>query len=163
MKKKKQPGGQHVQHSYPVLVTRRGQGRRLPPTPCKPSTLQLKPSNINFPKLNASPTHVSQPLWIPSRPSVWTKTNEFFFHFSFIHKLIIQRHTVFIRYHIHGIFYEKIKTIIIHVKEMHVNVSKIHIEAHIAILPGVVSVLFFCLKEEYLNLRMPMIQLKLIL
>lgn len=53
------PGGHHhVQHSYPVLVTRRGQGRRLPPTPCKPSTLQLKPANINFPKLNASPTHV---------------------------------------------------------------------------------------------------------
>lgn len=51
-------GGHHVQHSYPVLVQRRGQGRRLPPTPCKPSTLQLKPSNINFPKLNASPTHV---------------------------------------------------------------------------------------------------------
>ncbi|XP_055541645.1 voltage-dependent calcium channel type A subunit alpha-1-like isoform X13 [Wyeomyia smithii] len=48
----------HVQHSYPVLVTRRqGQGRRLPPTPCKPSTLQLKQTNINFPKLNASPTH----------------------------------------------------------------------------------------------------------
>lgn len=53
---------------------------------------------------------------------------------------------MFIRYHIHGIFYEKIKTIIIHVKEMHVNVSKIHIKAHIAILPGVVSVLFFCFK-----------------
>lgn len=52
-------GGHHVQHSYPVLVARRGQGRRLPPTPCKPSTLQLKPTNINFPKLNASPTHVS--------------------------------------------------------------------------------------------------------
>ncbi|KAL1396802.1 hypothetical protein pipiens_010254 [Culex pipiens pipiens] len=48
----------HVQHSYPVLVTRRqGQGRRLPPTPCKPSTLQLQQTNINFPKLNASPTH----------------------------------------------------------------------------------------------------------
>ncbi|XP_023288257.1 voltage-dependent calcium channel type A subunit alpha-1 [Orussus abietinus] len=45
------------QHSYPVLVTRRGHGRRLPPTPNKPSTLQLKPTNINFPKLNASPTH----------------------------------------------------------------------------------------------------------
>lgn len=43
------------QHSYPVLVQRRG--RRLPPTPNKPSTLQLKPANINFPKLNASPTH----------------------------------------------------------------------------------------------------------
>lgn len=51
--------GQHVQHSYPVLVTRRGQGRRLPPTPSKPSTLKLQPTNINFPKLNASPTHVS--------------------------------------------------------------------------------------------------------
>uniref|UniRef100_A0A8W7K601 Voltage-dependent calcium channel type A subunit alpha-1 n=1 Tax=Anopheles albimanus TaxID=7167 RepID=A0A8W7K601_ANOAL len=50
--------GHHVQHSYPVLVTRRqGPGRRLPPTPCKPSTLQLKQTNINFPKLNASPTH----------------------------------------------------------------------------------------------------------
>ncbi|XP_060812327.1 voltage-dependent calcium channel type A subunit alpha-1 isoform X11 [Bombus pascuorum] len=47
------------QHSYPVLVTRRGQGRLLPPTPNKPSTLQLKPANINFPKLNASPTHGS--------------------------------------------------------------------------------------------------------
>ncbi|XP_032666769.1 voltage-dependent calcium channel type A subunit alpha-1 isoform X2 [Odontomachus brunneus] len=45
------------QHSYPVLVARRGQGRQLPPTPNKPSTLQLKPTNINFPKLNASPTH----------------------------------------------------------------------------------------------------------
>ncbi|XP_076674536.1 calcium voltage-gated channel subunit cacophony isoform X9 [Andrena cerasifolii] len=44
------------QHSYPVLVTRR-YGRQLPPTPNKPSTLQLKPANINFPKLNASPTH----------------------------------------------------------------------------------------------------------
>ncbi|XP_055380450.1 voltage-dependent calcium channel type A subunit alpha-1 isoform X7 [Condylostylus longicornis] len=50
--------GHYVQHSYPALTTRRGGiGRRLPPTPCKPSTLQLKPSNINFPKLNASPTH----------------------------------------------------------------------------------------------------------
>lgn len=53
------PSG-HVQLSYPVLVARRqGQGRRLPPTPSKPSTLQLKQTNINFPKLNASPTHVS--------------------------------------------------------------------------------------------------------
>lgn len=48
------------QHSYPVLVTRRGgQGRRLPPTPNKPSTLKLQSTNINFPKLNASPTRVS--------------------------------------------------------------------------------------------------------
>ncbi|BES93464.1 Calcium channel [Nesidiocoris tenuis] len=39
-----------------VLVTRRGVGRRLPPTPNKPSTLQLTPASINFPKLNASPT-----------------------------------------------------------------------------------------------------------
>ncbi|XP_011506186.1 PREDICTED: voltage-dependent calcium channel type A subunit alpha-1 [Ceratosolen solmsi marchali] len=59
------PGGHHhyqqqlYQHSYPVLVTRRtGHGRRLPPTPNKPSTLQLKaPVNINFPKLSSSPTH----------------------------------------------------------------------------------------------------------
>ncbi|XP_025830104.1 voltage-dependent calcium channel type A subunit alpha-1 isoform X9 [Agrilus planipennis] len=47
-----------MQHSHPVLGGRRGQGRRLPPTPCKPSTLQLRPGPINFPKLNASPTHV---------------------------------------------------------------------------------------------------------
>lgn len=48
------------QHSYPVLVARRGgQGRRLPPTPNKPSTLKLQSTNINFPKLNASPTRVS--------------------------------------------------------------------------------------------------------
>lgn len=51
------PRTQHHQHSYPVLVARRGQGRRLPPTPSKPSTLQLRPSSINFPKLNPSPTH----------------------------------------------------------------------------------------------------------
>ncbi|XP_059224077.1 voltage-dependent calcium channel type A subunit alpha-1 isoform X10 [Stomoxys calcitrans] len=50
-------GGPHGQHSYPNLNHRRGVGRRLPPTPSKPSTLQLKPTNINFPKLNASPTH----------------------------------------------------------------------------------------------------------
>ncbi|XP_030749078.1 voltage-dependent calcium channel type A subunit alpha-1 isoform X3 [Sitophilus oryzae] len=47
-----------MQHSHPLLGGRRGQGRRLPPTPCKPSTLQLKPGTINFPKLNASPTHM---------------------------------------------------------------------------------------------------------
>ncbi|XP_043500316.1 voltage-dependent calcium channel type A subunit alpha-1 isoform X24 [Polistes fuscatus] len=54
------------QHSYPVLVARRG--RRLPPTPSKPSTLQLKPTNINFPKLNASPTH--GPLMVGGVPHV---------------------------------------------------------------------------------------------
>ncbi|KAJ8968302.1 hypothetical protein NQ317_013709 [Molorchus minor] len=48
-----------MQHSYPTLGAARRQGRRLPPTPCKPSTLQLRPGTINFPKLNASPTHVS--------------------------------------------------------------------------------------------------------
>lgn len=53
------------QHSYPVLVTRRGgQGRRLPPTPNKPSTLKLQSTNINFPKLNASPTRVCQNIFI---------------------------------------------------------------------------------------------------
>lgn len=52
---------QPPQHSYPVLNTRRiGPVRRLPPTPNKPSSLLLKaPANINFPKLNASPTHGS--------------------------------------------------------------------------------------------------------
>ncbi|XP_024882862.1 voltage-dependent calcium channel type A subunit alpha-1 isoform X18 [Temnothorax curvispinosus] len=57
------------QHSYPVLVARRGQGRRLPPTPNKPSTLQLKPANINFPKLNASPTHGPHVMAPPSGPA----------------------------------------------------------------------------------------------
>ncbi|XP_037914495.1 voltage-dependent calcium channel type A subunit alpha-1 isoform X2 [Hermetia illucens] len=64
-------GSSHVQHSYPVLASRRGgAGRRLPPTPCKPSTLQLKPTNINFPKLNASPTHThhSTPHSVHSLP-----------------------------------------------------------------------------------------------
>ncbi|KAM8718745.1 hypothetical protein ACLKA7_001458 [Drosophila subpalustris] len=64
-------GGTHVQHSYPTLASRRaGIGRRLPPTPSKPSTLQLKPANINFPKLNASPTHThhSTPHSIHSLP-----------------------------------------------------------------------------------------------
>lgn len=56
------------QHSYPVLVTRRGQGRRLPPTPSKPSTLQLRPAPINFPQLNASPTHYPLPLPPPLAP-----------------------------------------------------------------------------------------------
>ncbi|NP_001159383.1 cacophony A [Tribolium castaneum] len=47
------------QQGPPIIVLggRRGQGRRLPPTPSKPSTLQLRPGPINFPKLNASPTH----------------------------------------------------------------------------------------------------------
>lgn len=61
--------------SYPTIPQRRGGGRRLPPTPNKPSTLHLgpqsqplpglpggksptRPQPINFPKLNASPTHV---------------------------------------------------------------------------------------------------------
>ncbi|XP_076228267.1 calcium voltage-gated channel subunit cacophony isoform X2 [Nomia melanderi] len=56
------------QHSYPVLATRREQRRRLPPTPSKPSTLQLKPANINFPKLNASPTHGPHMLGGPHIP-----------------------------------------------------------------------------------------------
>ncbi|XP_034248827.1 voltage-dependent calcium channel type A subunit alpha-1 isoform X6 [Thrips palmi] len=58
------------QHSYPVLVTRRGQGRRLPPTPSKPSTLQLRPAPINFPQLNASPTHYPLPQPPQRDPSV---------------------------------------------------------------------------------------------
>ncbi|XP_078045541.1 calcium voltage-gated channel subunit cacophony isoform X4 [Augochlora pura] len=49
------------QHSHPVLATRREPRRRLPQTPNKPSTLQLKTANINFPKVNASPTHVPIP------------------------------------------------------------------------------------------------------
>ncbi|XP_030379796.1 voltage-dependent calcium channel type A subunit alpha-1 isoform X3 [Scaptodrosophila lebanonensis] len=64
-------GGAHMQHSYPTLASRRaGIGRLLPPTPSKPSTLQLKPTNINFPKLNASPTHThhSTPHSVHSLP-----------------------------------------------------------------------------------------------
>ncbi|XP_077299455.1 calcium voltage-gated channel subunit cacophony [Arctopsyche grandis] len=45
-------------HAQNNAAGRRSHGRRLPPTPSKPSTLQLKPpQTINFPKLNASPTH----------------------------------------------------------------------------------------------------------
>nr|XP_042909199.1 voltage-dependent calcium channel type A subunit alpha-1 isoform X2 [Parasteatoda tepidariorum] len=69
-------------HSLPVVHRRPGGGRRLPPTPTKPSTLKLdilsdpinfpdvshsptvpqpnrSPGSINFPKLSASPTHAS--------------------------------------------------------------------------------------------------------
>ncbi|XP_064108495.1 voltage-dependent calcium channel type A subunit alpha-1-like isoform X12 [Macrobrachium nipponense] len=75
---------QRAGSSYPTIPQRRGAGRRLPPTPNKPSTLHLGPPSsqpptghpgsghhtlssaksptrsqpINFPKLNASPTHV---------------------------------------------------------------------------------------------------------
>lgn len=51
-----------------MLVTRRGgQGRRLPPTPNKPSTLKLQSTNINFPKLNASPTRVCENVFLSNR------------------------------------------------------------------------------------------------
>ncbi|XP_046399409.1 voltage-dependent calcium channel type A subunit alpha-1-like [Ischnura elegans] len=57
------------QHSYPVLATaRRGAGRRLPPTPDKPSTLRLPPGSsraapapLNFPHLSRSPTTAPPP------------------------------------------------------------------------------------------------------
>lgn len=49
----------YIQHTYPVLQSHRDFGRRLPPRPIKPTTLQLKSTNINFPRLNTSPTHVS--------------------------------------------------------------------------------------------------------
>ncbi|XP_038116916.1 voltage-dependent calcium channel type A subunit alpha-1 isoform X2 [Culex quinquefasciatus] len=47
----------YIQHTYPVLQSHRDFGRRLPPRPIKPTTLQLKSTNINFPRLNTSPTH----------------------------------------------------------------------------------------------------------
>ncbi|XP_041788715.1 voltage-dependent calcium channel type A subunit alpha-1-like isoform X3 [Anopheles merus] len=47
----------YIQHTYPVLQSHRDFGRRLPPRPIKPTTLQLKSTNINFPQLNTSPTH----------------------------------------------------------------------------------------------------------
>ncbi|KAK9871168.1 hypothetical protein WA026_011450 [Henosepilachna vigintioctopunctata] len=43
------------------LGVRRGHGRRLPPTPCKPSTLHLPPGTTNFSKMNPSPTHPNAP------------------------------------------------------------------------------------------------------
>lgn len=78
---------------------RRPGGRRLPPTPNKPSTLSLtvqapetslnfpvvsrsptipqttkSPGSINFPKLNASPTHVPK-LQMPPHPPGWRERN----------------------------------------------------------------------------------------
>ncbi|XP_047738439.1 voltage-dependent calcium channel type A subunit alpha-1 [Hyalella azteca] len=61
---------QRAGSSYPTIPQRRGGGRRLPQTPNKPSTLHLfsqrhtlpkspgRGQPINFPKLNASPTHI---------------------------------------------------------------------------------------------------------
>lgn len=95
-------GGHHVQHSYPVLVARRGQGRRLPPTPCKPSTLQLKPTNINFPKLNASPTHVRsarEPQLIGDRYVFTNVHSHSVFCCYFSRLTIILRPVVFTRCH----------------------------------------------------------------
>lgn len=63
-----------VNSSYPVLAVA-GCGtnrRRLPATPSKPSSLQLRPphhsASINFPKLNASPTRGS-PASLPKPPT----------------------------------------------------------------------------------------------
>lgn len=47
--------------NYQAMILRRSRGRQLPPTPNKPSALQL-PSNINFPELSKSPTRVSAGL-----------------------------------------------------------------------------------------------------
>ncbi|XP_060853575.1 voltage-dependent calcium channel type A subunit alpha-1 isoform X4 [Rhopalosiphum padi] len=62
-----------VNSSYPVLAVAGCNRRRLPPTPNKPSSLQLRPphhsASINFPKLNASPTR-GQPAALPKPPPV---------------------------------------------------------------------------------------------
>lgn len=62
-----------VNSSYPVLAVAGCNRRRLPPTPNKPSSLQLRPphhsASINFPKLNASPTR-GQPASLPKPPPV---------------------------------------------------------------------------------------------
>ncbi|CAI6361604.1 unnamed protein product [Macrosiphum euphorbiae] len=62
-----------VNSSYPVLAVAGCNRRRLPPTPNKPSSLQLRPphhsASINFPKLNASPTR-GQPAALPKPPAV---------------------------------------------------------------------------------------------
>ncbi|XP_059351425.1 voltage-dependent calcium channel type A subunit alpha-1-like isoform X4 [Daphnia carinata] len=91
--------GSLSQHSYPTLPQRRSGGRRLPPTPRNPSTLNFgvagavvmatqrstrerSPTSgnlgggvmgpggtINFPKLSPSPTHPSRTHHLPAIPS----------------------------------------------------------------------------------------------
>lgn len=142
-----------MQHSYPVLVQRRGQGRRLPPTPCKPSTLQLKPSNINFPKLNASPTHVSTVCFLADVYQRWEPSafhaNFILFLFSsllfslcsFIHRLIIRRHIVFIHCHILANSFETTRISTTGKKTgMRVENIFVIIADRLATLPEVVSV-----------------------
>ncbi|XP_050531904.1 voltage-dependent calcium channel type A subunit alpha-1 isoform X4 [Daktulosphaira vitifoliae] len=61
-----------VNSSYPVLAVAGCNRRRLPATPNKPSSLQLRPphsASINFPKLNASPTRGS-PASLPKPSSL---------------------------------------------------------------------------------------------
>ncbi|XP_050430003.1 voltage-dependent calcium channel type A subunit alpha-1 isoform X6 [Adelges cooleyi] len=67
-----------VNSSYPVLAVAGCSRRRLPATPNKPSSLQLRPphsstTSINFPKLNASPTRGS-PASLP-KPSSANRQN----------------------------------------------------------------------------------------
>lgn len=61
-----------VNSSYPVLAVAGCNRRRLPATPNKPSSLQLRPphhsASINFPKLNTSPTR-SSPTALPKPPA----------------------------------------------------------------------------------------------
>lgn len=61
-----------VNSSYPVLAVAGCNRRRLPATPNKPSSLQLRPphhsASINFPKLNASPTR-GAPAALPKPPT----------------------------------------------------------------------------------------------
>jgi len=77
--------GSLSQHSYPTLPQRRTGGRKLPPTPRKPSTLNLgvvgtvvlaaqrgvvgPGGNINFPKLSPSPTHPPRTHHLPAIPT----------------------------------------------------------------------------------------------
>lgn len=127
-----------------MLSTRRGQGRRLPPTPCKPSTLQLKPSNINFPKLNASPTHVSDCHLFDGSDSDFNNSFVRCFYVivsSFIHKHIIQHHIAFIHCHIHEITYVIIENTITIEKEIVKETENgfVIIVAHIVISLEVVS------------------------
>ncbi|VVC29318.1 Hypothetical protein CINCED_3A001475 [Cinara cedri] len=64
------PPSMLVNSSYPVLAVIGCNRRRLPPTPNKPSSLQLRPphsASINFPKLNSSPTRGS-PAALPKPP-----------------------------------------------------------------------------------------------
>ncbi|KAF0292815.1 Voltage-dependent calcium channel type A subunit alpha-1 [Amphibalanus amphitrite] len=80
------PPPRRTGNSFPTLPSRRSGGRRLPPTPSRPSTLDpaefphvaraagYRPppgaAPFNFPKVNASPTHTGRRMPAPGVPPV---------------------------------------------------------------------------------------------